>query len=255
MSDNLVLGRGIVYLNNFDSGGNLLGERDVGNCPEFSFSTDINKLEHYNSRSGLKSKDKEVITQITPKIKFVLDELTIENFNMAILGTSHSVTQTAGNVTAEVVTAKLGFRVDLANRAVSSVVVKSSDEITTYVENTDYEIDTTKKDDVIGRINFLSGGSITDNEELHIDYDYADATYTKVYAMDQAKFESQVRFISDNPVGPQIEFTAWKVSITPDGDTAMIGDDWSTLSFTGEVLKDETNHSINPYFEVIRLSS
>ena len=31
----------------------------------------------------------------------------------------------------------------------------------------------------------------------------------------------------------------------------MIGEDWSTLSFVGEVLKDDTNHPTSPYLNVI----
>jgi len=255
MSDNLVLGRGIVYLNRYNASGELLGERDIGNCPELSYNVALSKLEHFNSRSGLKSKDKEVITQITPSLKFTVDEISIENFNMMSLGTSSTITQTAATDFTETINAKLGYRVDLDKRAISNLVVKDSTDTTTYVSGTDYLVDTSKKDDIIGRIYFPEGSSITDDEELNLTYDYGDVTYTLIKGLADTSFEAQLRFVSDNPVGPQIEFTAWKVNITVDGDTSFIGDDWSKLSFTGEILKDEANHSSNPYFQVIRLSS
>jgi len=57
--------------------------------------------------------------------------------------------------------------------------------------------------------------------------------------------------VSDNPAGTQQELEIWRCSLTPTGDTAMIGDDWSTLGFVGEVLKDATNHPNSPYMNII----
>jgi len=255
MSDNLVLGRGIVYLDEYDVNGNLTGERDIGNCPELVFSNNITKLEHFSSRSGLKAKDKEVVTQLTPTLKFTLDELTIENYNMMALGTSSSTTQSAATGEVETIYAKLGLRVNLAKRSISNVVIKDSTDTITYVSGVDYLVDTSKKDDVIGRIYFIDGGSIADDEELHVTYDCGNVTYTTIKGLSNTSFEAQFRFVSDNPVGPQVELTAWKTSINPDGDTAFIGDDWATISFTAEILKDEDNHPSNPYFETIRISN
>jgi hypothetical protein len=31
----------------------------------------------------------------------------------------------------------------------------------------------------------------------------------------------------------------------------MIGDDWSTLGFVGEILKDEVGHPTSPYMDFI----
>jgi len=31
----------------------------------------------------------------------------------------------------------------------------------------------------------------------------------------------------------------------------MIGDDWSTLGFTGEILKDEIGHPDSPYMNIL----
>ena len=61
----------------------------------------------------------------------------------------------------------------------------------------------------------------------------------------------KLRFVSDNPAGLQQELVVWSVSLTPSGDTAMIGDDWSTLGFVGEILKDEANHPLSPYANII----
>ena len=63
--------------------------------------------------------------------------------------------------------------------------------------------------------------------------------------------EGRVRFVSDNPAGNNLELEIWRVSLAPEGDTGLISNEWGTISFTGEVLKDETNHPDNPYMEII----
>jgi hypothetical protein len=59
-----------------------------------------------------------------------------------------------------------------------------------------------------------------------------------------------LRFVSDNPAGTQQELEIWRVSLSPDGDTALIGADWGVLGFTGEILKDETGHPSSPYMNI-----
>lgn len=52
-----------------------------------------------------------------------------------------------------------------------------------------------------------------------------------------AAIEGSLRFISFNPKGDKIDYFMPKVSITPNGDFAMKGDDWQILPFTIEVKK------------------
>lgn len=77
------------------------------------------------------------------------------------------------------------------------------------------------------------------------------ATWNTINGLQTTSIEGLLRYVSDNPEGPNMELRMWKVSLTPDGDTAFIGDDWSTLAFTGEILKDAAGHPTNPYLEVI----
>lgn len=86
---------------------------------------------------------------------------------------------------------------------------------------------------------------------LTIHYVLKDANWNVVNGLQTTAIEGLLRYVSDNPEGPNMEIRMWKVSLTPDGDTAFIGDDWSTMSFTGEILKDATGHPANPYLEVI----
>jgi len=333
-TDNYTLGKGVVFFDQLIAGA-YQGERDLGNAPAFTFNIALEKLEHYSSRGGLKAKDKEIISQITPGLAFTLDEINKENLALLTLGDVSTVSQTGGQVVAEVVTAHLGKRTDLAYRGIISwdlpyddtaadnvifvvgetvtgaaggigvvtkvtgtaaagvltlsltnatafvddeiltgggtgaaevnsltggalsttsgigILVQNSAGTVTYVDGTDYEMDTTLSDDDIGRINVLDTGSITDLEVLHVTYQYATLTYTNIAMFANTQITGTLRFVSDNPAGDQQELEVWSVSLTPTGDTAMIGDDWSTLGFTGEILKDETNHPLSPYANII----
>lgn len=60
---------------------------DVGNCPEFSFSVDVKKLEHYHFRGKTKVKDKVVIMETGYKLKFKLDEPSLVNLASFVKGT------------------------------------------------------------------------------------------------------------------------------------------------------------------------
>jgi len=131
------------------------------------------------------------------------------------------------------------------------LLVQDDADTVTFVAGTDYEVSTLLKDDSIGRIKFLSGGTLTEGEEVHVTYGYAVAEYTEVQAFKETQVEGKLRFVSDNPAGGQQELEIWRVSLTPSGDTAMIGDDWSTLGFTGEILKDESGHPDSPYMNII----
>lgn len=324
-TDNYTLGKGVVYFNQKNSSGVYMGERDLGNAPAFAFNIALEKLEHFSSRGGLKAKDKEIISQITPGITFTLDEINKANLALLTLAELNDVTQVAGSAVAEVVTAHIGMRSDLANRGVEFytlpydagtvifvvgevvsgvtgegivlavtgdsatgtltialttpgftdgeaitgngtgaatvnsltgemmgsgdpvALVQDDSDTTTYVAGTDYEISETLKDGVIGRILILEGGSITEGDSLHVTYGFGDVTYTEVQAFKNTQVEGKLRFVSDNPAGTQQELEIWRCSLTPSGDTSMIGDDWSTLGFVGEILKDEIGHPTSPY--------
>jgi len=330
-TDNYTLGKGVVYFNRKNSSGVYLGERDLGNAPAFTFNVDLEKLEHYSSRGGLRAKDKEIVSEITPGVAFDLDEVTKENLALLTMAELNEVVQTSGSVSAEVVTANLGMRATLSKREIANawllpydggstifavgetvtgaggaagivmavtgdatsgtltiiktndtafvddeaitgsgsgsadvnstsggsestvpaVFVQDSIDTTTYVAGTDYEVSTVLKDNTVGRILILSGGSISEGEELHVTFGYAATTYTEVRAFKETQVEGFLRFVSDNPAGSQQELKIWRASLTPSGDTAMIGEDWSTLSFEGEILKDETGHPDSPYFDII----
>jgi hypothetical protein len=66
--------------------------RDLGNAPALSITPEIEFLEHFTSRAGIKSKDLEVPVQIAGQVSLTLDEFTIDNIALAILGQAEDQT-------------------------------------------------------------------------------------------------------------------------------------------------------------------
>ena len=79
--DNYYIGKGRVFWTP-EAG----VERDLGNVPEFEFSPELEKLAHYSARSGVRTKDREVVTSKSATLRLVMDEWSLENLSMALLG-------------------------------------------------------------------------------------------------------------------------------------------------------------------------
>ena len=81
-TDNYYVGKGKISFK-------AVGEatfRDVGNVSSLETAPNLTTLEHFSSRSGVKTKDKEVVTEKKLTVTMVMDEWTAENLAMALLG-------------------------------------------------------------------------------------------------------------------------------------------------------------------------
>jgi len=71
--------------------------RDVGNAPVFELAPNITKLDHFSSRQGVKTKDRSVVTEKSATLNVTLDEWTIENLQLALLGDEPEQVSSANN--------------------------------------------------------------------------------------------------------------------------------------------------------------
>lgn len=92
---NYTVGKGIVSFKKTGAADYV----DLGNCPSFEFTPSLDKLEHYSSRSGVKTKDKTIVVQKSGEVKLVLEEFTPDNLALAVLGT---VTTANGDSTIDI---------------------------------------------------------------------------------------------------------------------------------------------------------
>ena len=81
--DNYYIGKGTVHWT--PEGG---VERDLGNVPEFEFSPEIEKLDHYSSRQGVRSKDRSVTVEKSATLRLVMEEWSLDNLVMALMGSA-----------------------------------------------------------------------------------------------------------------------------------------------------------------------
>jgi len=79
---NYTIGKGIVSIK-LESD---VDYRDIGNCPEFEFTPEIEKLEHLSSREGIKTTDRTEILSKKGTLRIVMEEITPENLEIALIG-------------------------------------------------------------------------------------------------------------------------------------------------------------------------
>jgi hypothetical protein len=80
--DNYYIGKGKVEIK-LPTDANWV---DIGNVPEFEYTPNLTKLDHFSSRAGTRSKDKSVVTEKAAAIRIVMDEWTARNLSMALMG-------------------------------------------------------------------------------------------------------------------------------------------------------------------------
>lgn len=60
--------------------------RHMGNATVFSMEPTVTKLDHFSSMTGIRSKDKTVVTEKSFTLSITLEEMTLSNFKIALLG-------------------------------------------------------------------------------------------------------------------------------------------------------------------------
>lgn len=80
--ENYFVGKGIVKIST-DDGATY---RDIGNVPEFEFTPELDKLEHFSSRTGVRTKDRTIVREKSATIRIVMEEMTADNLGLVLLG-------------------------------------------------------------------------------------------------------------------------------------------------------------------------
>ncbi len=78
---NYAVFKGNVYFT--EDGGS---RRHVGNVAGFTLTPAVERLEHFSNMSGLRTRDRNVPIQTTVTLSFIIEEMTLENFKMAMMG-------------------------------------------------------------------------------------------------------------------------------------------------------------------------
>lgn len=60
--------------------------RHLGNAPAANLAVEVEKLDHFSSRAGIRTRDKSFVVGKTATLTLQLDEFTLENLQIAMLG-------------------------------------------------------------------------------------------------------------------------------------------------------------------------
>ena len=163
---------------------------------------------------------------------------------------NETLTTDTGNAgEAGTINATAFFTTDSTATAQTLTVVGSTSGSLT--KGVDFDIYTDVFDDKVGRIHIIEGGNVVDGETLTISYYKDYMKYKKLKGLSQTSMEGAFRYKGNTPKGISAEMEIWRVALKPDGDYNLISDEYATISFTGEILKDEVNHPDSPYWNIL----
>lgn len=241
MSNKLyVLGRGRVFFDAFASGTQTLtGERYFGNTPSFSLTAEPNSLDHFDADGGIKVKDDTALLELIRNGQFVTDNIDPENVALFLLGTTSTLTQAAAT----------GQTYAIANPQVdryyqigaapalpagvrgitNAVLTKGSTELQV---GTDYDIDLT-----LARVYLRPDGAGGGPGAISVAYDLAAGSRSQIITAANATIDGALRFISNNPKGPQRDYYMPSVQLAPNGEYQLKGDEWQQIGFTISIQK------------------
>jgi hypothetical protein len=260
-TSDLVLGRGSLNFALLDATTKKpLGFRHLGNCTNFALTMETEVLEHFSSRTGIRSIDREIILTQKCGVSITLDENSYQNLALWLSGAATAaVTNPARTtVTNQLISSSAfkGFTYQLVNSsgdrlmdtATGTLVVKAGP--TTGQENTltlgtDYE-----HDSKWGLIFLIPGGGVTDTWK--VTYTYTTASNEKaidtVDILTQTKISGFLRFIMINAANSDKQeiLDLHSVTLKADGEMQRIGDEFASMTFTGSAERNEVGYPTSP---------
>lgn len=159
-------GQGPLHLSRRNADGSPVGYLFIGDVGEVSMTPNVDRGNVIENVSGSRAIAASWLNSVSFNVSFSMRSVKPEHLAMNLQGANTVVA--AGSATDEPHAAGLGLMIALSKVKVSNVVVTDSTGVTTYVVNTDYVVHAD-----IGAVEILSTGSITDAQDLLIDYDYA----------------------------------------------------------------------------------
>lgn len=240
-SQNYTLGRGEVHFGKFAPGTTTpMGERYLGNTPEFNLTIDVENLDHYSSDRGIREKDDSVVLQADRSGSLTTDSVRPDNIALFFFGTKETVTVvSAASQTQTYNGSPAGLSVQLGTnsqnpsgaRNVETVTLTTVPPTPALVEGTDYVVDLVR-----GRVMFEETENVKALTSVEIGYGVKASKRDRVISGSQP-VEGSLRYIANNPKGENFDYFMPWVKITPNGDYALKGDEWQTIPFSIEILK------------------
>jgi hypothetical protein len=269
-TSDILLGRGSIKLALLDSGGKPLGFRHIGNCKVFSLGLEKETLEHKSSRSGVATIDREIPLSQKINVTVTFDEiLNFQNLATFLSGSAtQSVTNRAatGTITDAVLapvaaTTTKGMTYELRDSTGArlydinpgSLTVKGGATLggaSTLTGAANVEVDA-----AFGTVFIPATSSFTNGHGLWFSYTSA-GTEKAVDMVDMMTVSKQsyfLRFEGINAASNDKKFLVdlHSVSLTADGDLALLGDEFAEATVTGVAERNETGFPTSPVGRII----
>lgn len=251
-----VIGKGRLYFDAMPVGSKRgIGERYLGNSPELTMNREQETLDHIDADEGLNVKDESITISNDMGGSFTLDSIEVPNVAMWFGGDLTRGLIVAGTAIVEPdftatrgMTYQIGKTADHPSGARNISEVKVSivtpgatpedpavvTELPALEGNVDIDLER-------GRLYIETDAPDIDNSDvLRVTYDQEGTTREIIIAKGQ-QVRGSLRFLSNNPVGSRKDYYWPYVTITANGDYALKGDEWQTMSFNFEVLKLDNN--------------
>lgn len=251
-----VIGKGKVYFDQFPPGTKTgTGERYVGNSPQLSFSQNQDTLDHFDADQGLNVKDEQVTitNELTGTLQ--LDSIEIENVQLWFGADYDKMAVLAATAVIDpLVTAvknrwyQLGTSEDTPSgtRKVTNVVISKQVAAVppatepTYTPFTSTEMTNNFEIDLErGRV-YIESDAPDITADMVIQFTYDQEAYAREIIVSKgSEVRGALRFIADNPIGENKDYFIPYVKLSANGDYALKGDDWQSMTFDMEVLKKD----------------
>ena len=231
--------------------GEPLGFLPLGNIPELTLNIEVSKFEHKESESGARLIDLTLTTEKKGTFEFTVENLSLDNLAMGLWGETVSVPSGTVSTTPEVITLGKfvpGAQYALKHSKVTTLVLKDSTGVTTYVKDTDYT-----EDVVNGTFTPKAGGAIataTATAGVTVQATYSYAAYKRVDAFTRADAPVRwLRFEGLNTVdNTRVIVDLFKAQFDPLTGYGLINEELASIKMAGTLLGDSTRLTGSKFF-------
>ena len=244
---NYTLGAGKLFFDRFDVAGLSTGELYIGNTTSLTYSTDEERQEHFSSDEKARDKDASVVIRSDNAIGFTTDDIQPANLAMIVKGEAETLVTIAAMNQTQNITVRKGrwYQIGASGANPTGVRAITLDSLTDDAMvpvavpggngGVNYEVDL-----ALGRLFIKEDApNVVDGDILIITYDVTASSRTIVISAGDT-IRGSMRYVADNTQGENLDHYWPLVELSPDGDYEFKGDDWSEMSFSGEVLKSGT---------------
>lgn len=220
--------------------GKPTGFRPLGNVSELKLTMAPTNLEHKESRSGNRSTDLRLQTELKVGFSFILENLNKENLALATRGTATAKAGAA--VTGEALKFYKGLVMGLKYAKVSAVTVKKgATSLVAYVNDAtpyDYKLNAN-----MGSFEFAgtpTTAGLVDGDDLTVDYTYA--AQDVVEALTEGAKDYFLRFegLNTADANEPVIVEVFRASADPLKELSLISDAVGQFNLEGSVYPDTT---------------